>query len=64
MAKVYIVKWSQNMIFVDGNLFFGPTPDFERALKTAFFNIFGCARNGTSRQQKPCSETEVTLSTS
>ena len=29
MPKVFIVKWSQNMIFVDGNPFFGPTPDFE-----------------------------------
>ena len=33
MAKVYIVKWSQNMIFVDGNFFSGPTPNFEIALK-------------------------------
>ena len=48
MAKVLIVKWSQNMIFVNGNPFFGPTPDFEIALKTAIFKILGCARNGTS----------------
>ena len=48
MAKVFIVKWSQKLIFVDGTPFFGPTPDFEIALKTAIFKIFGCARNGTS----------------
>ena len=48
MPKVSIVKRSQNMIFVNVNPFFGPTPDFEIALKTAFFKIFGRARNGTS----------------
>ena len=35
------------MICVGGNPFFGPTTDFEIALKTAFFKIFVCARNGT-----------------
>ena len=29
VAKVYIVKWSQNWIFVDGNLFFGLPYDFK-----------------------------------
>ena len=41
MVKVSIVKWSQNIIFLDGNLFFGPTPDFEIALKTAILKILG-----------------------
>ena len=36
------------MIFVNGNPFFGPTPDFDIAMKTAIFKISGCARNGTS----------------
>ena len=53
MAKVSIVKWSQNWIFVDGTPFFGPTPDFEIALKTAIFKIFGYARNGTSVNKNP-----------
>ena len=48
MAKLYIVKWSQNMIFVNGNPFFGPTKDFENTMKTAIFKIFGYVRNGTS----------------
>ena len=47
MAKVSIVKWPQKWIFVDGTLFFRPTPDFEIAFKTAIFKIFGYARNGT-----------------
>ena len=37
MVKVSIAKWSQNTIFVDGNPFSSPTPDFEIALKTAIF---------------------------
>ena len=37
MAKVSIVKWSQKWIFVDRTPFFGPTPDFEIALKMAIF---------------------------
>ena len=37
MAKVYIVKRSQNWIFVDRIHFVGPTPDFKTALKTAIF---------------------------
>ena len=53
MAKVSIVKWSQKWIFVDRTPFFGPTPDFEIALKTAIFKIFGYARNGTSVNKKP-----------
>jgi hypothetical protein len=53
MAKVSIVKWSQKLIFVDGTLFFGQTPDFEIALKTAIFKIFGYARNGTSVNKNP-----------
>ena len=53
MAKVSIVKWSQKWIFVDGTPFFGPTPDFEIALKTAIFKIFGYARNGTSVNKNP-----------
>ena len=53
MAKVSIVKWSQKLIFVDGTPFFGPTPDFEIALKTAIFKIFGYARNGTSVNKNP-----------
>ena len=36
MAKVSVVKWYQNMIFVDGNPFFCPIPDFEIALKQQF----------------------------
>ena len=48
MAKVSIVKWSRKWFFVDRTPFFGPTPDFEIALKTAIFKIFGYARNGTS----------------
>ena len=51
MAKVS-VKWSQNMIFVDRNPLFVQTPDFENALQTAIFDIFGCAR-------KSCSETTL-----
>ena len=39
MAKV--VKWSQNMIFVDGNPFFSPPPDFEIALKHQFSKYLG-----------------------
>ena len=53
MAKVSIVKWSQKLIFVDGTPFFRPTPDFEIALKTAIFKIFGYARNGTSVNKIP-----------
>ena len=48
MAKVSSVRCFQKLIFVDGNPFFGPIPDLESALKTAIFEIFGCARNGTS----------------
>ena len=48
MAKVYTVKWSRIGIFVDGNPFFGSTPDTEVALKTETFKIFGYARIGTS----------------
>ena len=33
--------------------FFGPTPDFEIALKTAIFKIYGYARNGTSVNKNP-----------
>ena len=47
MAKVSIVKLSQKLIFVDGTSFFGPTSDFEMALKTAILKIFGYARNGS-----------------
>ena len=36
-ANVSIVEWSQKWIFMDGTPFFGPTPDFEIALKTAIF---------------------------
>ena len=53
MAKVFIVKWSQKWIFVDGTPFFGPTPDFEIALKTAIFKIHGYAKNGTSVNKIP-----------
>ena len=53
MAKVSIVKWSQKLIFVDRTPFFGPTPDFEIALKTAIFKIFGYVRNGTSVHKNP-----------
>ena len=53
MAKVSIVKWSQKLIFVDGTSFFGPTPDFKIAFKTAIFKIFGYARNGTSVNKNP-----------
>ena len=34
-------KLSQKWIFGDGTPFFGPTPDFKIALKTAIFKIFG-----------------------
>ena len=53
MAKVFIVKWFKKLIFVDGPPFFGPTPDFEIALKMAIFIIFGYARNGTSVNKNP-----------
>ena len=48
MAKVSIVKWSQNWICVVRSPYFGLTPDFKIALKTAIFKIIGYARNGTS----------------
>jgi hypothetical protein len=38
---------------VDGTPFFGQTPDFEIALKTAILKIFGYARNGTSINKNP-----------
>ena len=38
MARVYIIKWSQNWILVARNSFFGLTPDFKIALKTAISN--------------------------
>ena len=48
MAKVSIVNWSQIWMFVDGNPFFGSTPDIEIELKTKKFKIFGYPRNGFS----------------
>ena len=48
MAQVSIVKWSQNWICVVRSPYFGLTPDFKIALKTAIFKIIGYARNGTS----------------
>ena len=48
MAKVSIVKWSLKWIFVDGSAISRIPNDFEIALKTAIFKIFGYARNGTS----------------
>ena len=48
MAKVSIFKWSQIKNFEDGNPFFGLTPDFLIALKTAIFCL-----------QKGCSETTL-----
>ena len=41
VAKVSIVKWPYNWIFVDGNPFFGLTYDFKLALKTAIFQKMG-----------------------
>ena len=42
MAKVSIVDWSQNCIFVDGKpLFFRLPYDFKMKLKTAIFQTFG-----------------------
>ena len=57
MAKVSIVKWSQNMILVDRNPFFDPTPDFEIALEVAILKIFWCAGNGTSVNKNPVETT-------
>ena len=53
MAKVSIVEWSWILFFVDRNPFFGPTRNFEIALKTAIFQIFGYARTGTSVNESP-----------
>ena len=50
MAKLLIVKWAQNLVFVD----ISPVlvnPKLENTCKTApFFYILRYARNGTSRQ--------------
>jgi hypothetical protein len=59
MAKVYIVKWSQKLIFVDGTPFFGPTPDFEIALKSAIFQNIWVCQKWHFRKQKSISETTL-----
>ena len=48
IAKVSIVKWSQNWSFVARNPIFGLTPDFKIALKNAILKKNWHARNGTS----------------
>ena len=48
VAKVSIVKWSQNWTFLDRKHFFGLPYDLKFALKTAIFQKFGYARNDTS----------------
>ena len=48
VAKVSIVKCSRNLIFVDGNPYFGLPYDFKIALKQAIFPKFGYAGNDTS----------------
>ena len=37
MAKVSVVKWSQNLIFVDANAFFGLPYDCQITFKSQFF---------------------------
>ena len=48
MAKVPIVKWSQNCIFVDRNSISGSPQVLKNAYKTGIFKKFGNARNDTS----------------
>ena len=47
MAKVSIVKWCHNWIFVGGNTFFGLPFDFKINLKALIFQNLGYARNET-----------------
>ena len=48
MAKVSFVKWSQKWIFVDRSTIPGIAKYLENCRFQCNFNIFGCARNGTS----------------
>ena len=48
MAKVYIVKWSQNMIFVDGSAISGTPKYLENCRFQCNFKIWGWAEKGIS----------------
>ena len=59
MAKVFIVKWSQNMIFVDGSAISSTPKYFENLPFSMQFQNLGLGRKRDFCQQKSCFETTI-----